>query len=62
MIAPFVKRSFSGKISLPRTIVQCFHDSEVFVQPGKDVKYPHQEERPEQIECQDKKEPRLKKK
>jgi hypothetical protein len=54
MIAPFVKRSFGGKIPLPWTIVQGFPDSEVFIHPGKDVKYPHQKDHPEQIECQDK--------
>jgi hypothetical protein len=57
MIAPFVKRSFSGKIPLPWTIVQDFSDSEVFVHPGNE--YPHQKDHSEQIECQDKKEPGL---
>jgi hypothetical protein len=57
MIAPFVKRLFSGKIPLPRTIVQGFLDSEVFVHPGKDVKTLHEIDISEQIECQDKKEP-----
>jgi len=59
MIAPSVKRSFSGKIPLPWTIVQGFPDSEVFVHLGNDVKYPHQKDRSEQIECQYKKEPGL---
>jgi hypothetical protein len=54
MIAPFVKRLFSGKISLPWTIVQGFPDSEVFVHPVNE--YPHQKDQSEQIGCQDKKE------
>jgi hypothetical protein len=50
-----MKRLFSGKTPLPRTIVQGIPDLEVFVHQGNE--YPHQKDYSEQIECQDEKEP-----